>query len=470
MIKIETTEDRGRIVVATTDLDPAVAGIEVLLEDALVIFPPSGSSKDCAPCLPIGFPRNLSVKLWSDYWHYMSQSKETKAKILDFYVDLDCTLANNVRAGMMPFASYENLDVEEFVLVNMVINFNAVIVNPVAADGSGQGTTFGSGLFETACRLSHSCRPNCCWFSSQDGSKKIVRAITLIQKGEELTINYRGDDELLVPMYSRRKSLRKSKFFDCRCKRCKSNYDDTRRFKCASKKCLGVHFVRQAEEEDAPVILACSVCSKEATKDFAMSLLKQERTLKSEIENIEYIADHGLQIDVTDRIKKLCPFHPFHYLSELCYKIQGELYMQIGDFRAATRANTSMLACRDGIFGEDYPVNVLAFACERLGDSLQHVDLGNAEKIYQRSVRVLQITYGLSHPYSTEGRNKLMSVQRRLWNPSDKSDHCALCGAVSTKKCSRCDQVVYCSRDHQMIHWKGVHKKQCKPKKAQTTD
>jgi len=468
MIKIETTEDRGRIVVATTDFDPAVAGIEVLSEDALVIFPPSGSSKDCAPCLPIGFPRNLSVKLWSDYWHYMSQSKETKAKILDFYVDMGCTLANDIRAGMMPFAGYENLDVEEFVLVNMVINFNAVILNPVAADGSGSGTNFGSGLFETACRLSHSCKPNCCWFSSLDGSKKIVRAITPIQTGEELSINYRGDQELLVPMYTRRKSLRQSKYFYCRCKRCKSNYDDTRQFKCASKKCLGVHFVRQAEEEDEPVVIACTMCSNEATDDFAMSLLKQERELKSEIESIENIVDRGLPIDVTGRIKKLHPFHPFHYLSELCYKIQGELYMQIGEFRAATRANASMVACSDGILGEDYPVNILAFACERLGDSLQNVDLGKAEKTYQRSVRVLQIAYGFSHPYSKEAMNKLLSVQRRLRIASDKSDHCALCGAVSAKKCSRCGRVVYCSRDHQMIHWKGVHKKQCKPK-AQIT-
>jgi hypothetical protein len=143
MIKIETTENRGRIVVATRNIDPVVVGIEVLSEDILVIFPPSGSSKDCAPCLPIGFPRNLSVKFWSDYWHYMRQSKETKEKILDFYVDMDCTLANGIRAGIMPFARYENLDVEEFVLVNMVLNFNVV------------GTNFGSGLFETACRLSH---------------------------------------------------------------------------------------------------------------------------------------------------------------------------------------------------------------------------------------------------------------------------------------------------------------------------
>jgi hypothetical protein len=53
------------------------------------------------------------------------------------------------------------------------------------------------------------------------------------------------------------------------------------------------------------------MCSNEATDDFAMSLLKQEEELESEIESIEYIADHGLPIDVTSRIKRLRPFHPF---------------------------------------------------------------------------------------------------------------------------------------------------------------
>ncbi len=81
--------------------------------------------------------------------------------------------------------------------------------------------------------------------------------------------------------------------------------------------------------------------------------------------------------------------------------------MQIGEFRAATKGNASMIACSDGILGKDYPLSFLAFACERLGDSVQNVGLGKAEKIYQRSVRVLQIVYGFSHPYSKAAMNKL---------------------------------------------------------------
>jgi len=119
-------------------------------------------------------------------------------------------------------------DVEEFVLITMIFIFNAVSVHPAAADGQGKGTDFGSGLFETACRMSHSCKPNCTWISSQDGTKKLVRLILLVSKGEELTIAY--IDSILLPTYARREILHASKNFVCRCQRCSGSSDETRRF------------------------------------------------------------------------------------------------------------------------------------------------------------------------------------------------------------------------------------------------
>nr|XP_002126749.1 programmed cell death protein 2 [Ciona intestinalis] len=42
---------------------------------------------------------------------------------------------------------------------------------------------------------------------------------------------------------------------------------------------------------------------------------------------------------------------------------------------------------------------------------------------------------------------------------------CGLCGNHGVKKCSRCREVQYCSKDHQVFHWKLLHKYQCsKPK------
>ncbi|XP_072534313.1 programmed cell death protein 2 isoform X2 [Salminus brasiliensis] len=38
---------------------------------------------------------------------------------------------------------------------------------------------------------------------------------------------------------------------------------------------------------------------------------------------------------------------------------------------------------------------------------------------------------------------------------------CWLCGCPGQKACSRCHSVTYCSKEHQTIHWKQQHKKEC---------
>jgi len=39
---------------------------------------------------------------------------------------------------------------------------------------------------------------------------------------------------------------------------------------------------------------------------------------------------------------------------------------------------------------------------------------------------------------------------------------CENCGDIANKKCSGCSKVYYCSKDCQVIHWKLLHKKNCK--------
>jgi len=38
---------------------------------------------------------------------------------------------------------------------------------------------------------------------------------------------------------------------------------------------------------------------------------------------------------------------------------------------------------------------------------------------------------------------------------------CVVCGCDGPKKCSRCHLINYCSREHQVIHWKSGHKRLC---------
>ncbi|KAH7919654.1 hypothetical protein BV22DRAFT_849940 [Leucogyrophana mollusca] len=45
---------------------------------------------------------------------------------------------------------------------------------------------------------------------------------------------------------------------------------------------------------------------------------------------------------------------------------------------------------------------------------------------------------------------------------ASKAAECALCGAKSTQRCSRCREVFYCTEEHQYTHWRA-HKNYCGP-------
>jgi hypothetical protein len=461
---------RGRALVATKDLDPGILGLTVLEEEALIVSPPPGSAKDEAPPKPSDVPNTSAFpSLWSQYWCYRKQPEEIRSKILGFYVEMYCKDAIVIRHVMTPFAKREGLDVEEFVRVNMAFKFNAVSVHPPSEDGEGSGTFYGSGLFELACRMSHSCKPNCFWFTRQDGTKRFVRLLSPVKKGEELTINYKKG--LMLPFDARRESLLKERNFVCTCVRCtEPKYDDTRCFSCSDKKCAGCHFValhHGGNSNDQASFTDCTVCQASVTAHKSQQLLRAEEKLRTEVERIEDIINNQMPIDVSLETKRLRPLHPHHWLTELITKAQGELYTQLGEYRLAAEANQKRVKCREAILGDTYNNRNMAFAHERLGDSLVRFNLVGAEQAYQRTVRMLQITDGASTPYSQAAIQKLLSMQNRLSKSRPKAfgmtdtTLCALCGAPAQSKCGQCNRAVYCCRDHQRSHWRTVHKFCC---------
>ncbi|CAL1156770.1 unnamed protein product [Cladocopium goreaui] len=86
----------------------------------------------------------------------------------------------------------------------------------------------GSGLYLRCSRANHSCRPNGFFRVSKDGHLALV-ARRAISAGEEVTISYLPESELLQPLARRQRSL--TRFgFQCRCERCCA--DDLRSFRC----------------------------------------------------------------------------------------------------------------------------------------------------------------------------------------------------------------------------------------------
>jgi tetratricopeptide (TPR) repeat protein len=373
-------------------------------------------------------------------------------------------------------------NIEEFVRFTMVIRFNAVELQPPAEDGHGPGTNFGHGLFELACKMNHSCRPNCVWFTTQDGTCKEVRAIAPIEAGEELTVDYLGN--ALDSTAQRREDLFATKGFVCECDRCAAEHDDTRRFKCITysetQKCNGFHFLIQPTYASPASLGDCICCGATSTEVYTTTVMREEITLVREINELDEAVEADCIVQVQNRIEQLEPPHQHHSLADKCYQLQGELYSNLGEYRRAAEAYAKSLDCRINILGTDYYSQATAFACEKLGDALKHVNVEEAEEAYKRAVRCLELMRGAADedPYVKCALKKLLTVQNRrfhidnlptetnlkgiaetgLETPPASDFSCQVCGNPAIIPSASRDVLSYCCELHKRVHYANVKK------------
>lgn len=487
-VRIQDTWDHGKTLVATKRLDPEPPfGLKIFTDEALLVMPNRNSDADRS-----GIPPEIlepGPQMWTDWWAYCQQPLDVRRRILNLYTDMECPHAQAMRRYLnqknQERMEEEKTDsdfdkgildnIEEFIQFNMVVRFNSVELCPPSEDGSGPGADYGHGLFETACRMSHSCKPNCVWITTQDGTCKEVRAIGTIEEGEELTIDYVG--EALEPVPQRRSELMVTKGFTCRCDRCAAKHDDTRRFRCANYEscgCYGTHFLAQPDLYTEPKLLDCDVCGTVAPQSYLETMLQKESEVLEEIKSLN--RETFDEVDSAARIEKLNPPHDLHCLAEKCYEMQGELYSGRGEYQSAAKAYAKQLKCRTAILGEDYYSQASAFCCERLGDALRHVNIEEAEQAYKRTVRhITLLRGGITDPYARCAVEKLMDIQirRAVTSPeelprldalegiiadvpgarSSSDSPCDLCGSRSNIFHSRGNKTLqYCCEQHKALH------------------
>ncbi|KAL3943287.1 MAG: hypothetical protein SGBAC_002658 [Bacillariaceae sp.] len=503
-VEVKLTGDHGKVLVSTESLEPGPLGLIVFRETALLSIRTQGSSLDVSGPVPDYLVEG--AQMWTDWWSFQQQPKDIRDRIMDMYTETDCEQAVAIRHYLNEIAkkklkqrecedtklddddswTYDILqNIEEFTKLAMVIRFNGVELYPPSDDGSGAGTDYGHGLFEVACKMSHSCHPNCTWMTESDGASKQIRAISKIQKGEELTVDYMAQP--LLPTHERREAIFDSKGFLCNCPRCLDPLgDDTRRFQCADQStttCLGVHLVHQPLTSNRARLLSCSVCSVLAPDDYTAKVLEEESKLRKTIEVIKLVADEGDDhqfLSMAKQIQQLNPPHSCHALAEKCYQLKADLYMLERDYKLAAEACSKQIICWVGILGECHLSQGTAFCYERLGDVLQHVNVEEAEAAYKRSVRdLLVMRGGAPDPYSQCALNKLLNVQSARMRieldhlPHDQSLQgiasaacnqspsplpCAVCGNGCTVLAENQDYPMYCCEEHQHMHVSMVRK------------
>jgi SET and MYND domain-containing protein len=97
--------------------------------------------------------------------------------------------------------------------------YDSVRVNHKTPGGIWRSNAYSEpieGLYETRCRMNHSCDPNTVAHGLNDA---IIRATRTIMPGEEITCSYLEED---LPLQERQTELRWKYGFDCRCSKCQS--------------------------------------------------------------------------------------------------------------------------------------------------------------------------------------------------------------------------------------------------------
>jgi hypothetical protein len=121
-------------------------------------------------------------------------------------------------------------------------------------------------LYNRISMCAHSCDPSCCW-SYGDDDAFVLRARVALQAGEELTISYLQDEDLLKSTAVRQAKSQNWRFC-CQCPRCREPVDTGRGFRC--RRCrVGILYATATGG-----LKACHVCcASPSQEDIFESLL-----------------------------------------------------------------------------------------------------------------------------------------------------------------------------------------------------
>mmetsp|Transcript_48 Transcript_48/g.83 ORF Transcript_48/g.83 Transcript_48/m.83 type:complete len:476 (+) Transcript_48:25-1452(+) len=208
------------------------------------------------------------------------------------------------------------------------------------------------GLFPLGAMVNHSCVANCAW-SVMNGCF-VVRAVTKIAQGHELTLPY---VDLGLPTAERRHRLMRSKFFLCRCERCESPSELGRcvnSIRCPS--CGGWSHPDLASlplDEEAKGEVrhwrceSCSISHKST----------QVQVVRSVIERANQLAVDGEVFVACDRLEELegslqKSLHPNNAVLADTYRALIRCALKVDDPYRAVRYTKKVLAILEGVLPE----------------------------------------------------------------------------------------------------------------------
>lgn len=302
-----------------------------------------------------------------------------------------------------------------------------------------EGPNGGTALYPKCCRINHSCSPNAAWhvLDAWDKSPRVVRALVPIAQGEELTVSYLSDEDLLRDTTSRQQLLASSRLFQCWCTKCSQAIDRARAFPCTacgSTVCVGES--------------ACGRCGVPLEWEPHLAV---ERHLQERVRVLDGVLSSGARLDIRDEVLEVSAacsvaMAPTHWLLAKIKYLEFEVLQQTRpvDAVATLAAITAVVAAHSAV---TTPLARIAWELEFQGDWSRRVH-GSGDAQYTAAQRLLQVVLG-----TDQGLAAKIKGRKVCCAPECSEEPASVCG--------RCKTAGYCSRACQTGHWRD-HKVWCK--------
>lgn len=250
-------------------------------------------------------------------------------------------------------------------------------------------------LYNRISMCAHSCDPTCCWSYGEEDAF-VLRARVALKPGDELTISYLQDEDLLKSTAVRMQKLQNWRF-SCGCPRCGLEVDKGRGLRC--RRCrLGITFATTTG-----TLEPCHVCGDKPSEQDVKMLLQYEEEYVARVENLEKNDPNDVEIVYRAAID----IFEKHWILYVMDTHLWEAYREKNVHDAIEHQRRRME------FHEHYyfrPTFILAWCHEELGDALVkefQQRQWHYQQEFQKAYYMLAILCGTNHQYTASPYNKL---------------------------------------------------------------
>ncbi|CAJ0609742.1 unnamed protein product [Cylicocyclus nassatus] len=269
----------------------------------------------------------------------------------------------------------------------------------------------GKGLYLDLCAYDHSCRPNTVY--TCDGFIATLRALNSDVSIKDKTKTFYSYIDLLSSLQQRKKELKDTWYFDCRCERC-TDPDDHILTSILCPVCprderetLYIFGERSHKDEDTAVI-TCPKCSNEVPKEYVLEAVSAMRFIDKliedkEIEQMPMKTRIEFLQDLLERFTKILSGTNIY----LCKLIQNLIPLIPPDNNEVLlRLHKQAESCVRRCFPHNHPAN--AFHLRNIGIFLNNLKRYEEAVTYLREAdQILEFTLDSDHTMTVENRELL---------------------------------------------------------------